>query len=158
MASLTPRFSASRAVREYTEQHYLPAAAAYRRRVADKGAIGKSIANWEHALKEKWGALRFGEVKVQTNAVHHIFEVEVFLHGLDPEAIRVELFANGTDGCGPVREEMMRVRQISGADSGHVYAAQAPATRPVTDYTARVIPHCDGVAIPLEDSRILWQR
>ena len=28
MAHLTPRFSANRAVREYTEQHYLPAAAA----------------------------------------------------------------------------------------------------------------------------------
>ncbi len=40
MARLTPRFSSSRAVREYTEQHYLPAAAAYRERAADKGAIG----------------------------------------------------------------------------------------------------------------------
>ena len=30
MAQLTPRFSANRTVREYTEQHYLPAAAAYR--------------------------------------------------------------------------------------------------------------------------------
>ena len=28
----------------------------------------------------------------------------------------------------------------------------------VADYTARVIPHCDGVAVPLEDARILWQR
>ena len=29
MARLTPRFSANRTVREYTEQHYLPAATAY---------------------------------------------------------------------------------------------------------------------------------
>jgi len=35
MAQLTPRFSASRAVCEYTEQHYLPAAAIYRLRAAD---------------------------------------------------------------------------------------------------------------------------
>ena len=40
MARLTPRFSADRTVREYTEQRYLPAAAAYRERSADKGAIG----------------------------------------------------------------------------------------------------------------------
>ena len=58
----------------------------------------------------------------------------------------------------PIREEMTRVRPLAGADSGHAYVAQVPATRPVTDYTARVIPHCDGVAIPLEDARILWQR
>ena len=37
MARLTPRFSANRTVREYTEQHYLPAAAAYRERAADQG-------------------------------------------------------------------------------------------------------------------------
>ena len=36
MARLTPRFSANRAVREYTETHYLPAAAAYRDRAADR--------------------------------------------------------------------------------------------------------------------------
>jgi len=33
-----------------------------------------------------------------------------------------------------------------------------PAARPATDYTARLIPHGDGVAIPLEEARILWQR
>jgi starch phosphorylase len=158
MASLTPRFSANRAVGEYTEQHYLPAAATYRERAADKGAVGRNIVNWEHALKEKWGALRCGAVKVQTNAAQHIFEAEVFLNGLDPSAVRVELYANGIDGSGPVREEMTRVRPLAGADSGYAYVAQVPATRRVTDYTARVIPHCDGVAIPLEDSRIQWQR
>ena len=36
MARLTPQFSANRTVREYTEQYYLPAAAAYRERAADK--------------------------------------------------------------------------------------------------------------------------
>ena len=159
MASLTPRFSATRAVCEYTEQHYLPAAAAYRTRAADKGAVAKTIANWERALNEKWGALHFGEVKVKTNAVQHaFFEAEVFLNGLDLNATRVEIYANGTNGSDPVRVEMTHARQIPGAGDVHAYAAQVPATRPATDYTARVIPHCDGVAIPLEDSRILWQR
>jgi starch phosphorylase len=158
MASLTPRFSANRAVGEYTEQHYLPAAATYRERAADKGAVGRNIVNWEHALKEKWGALRCGAVKVQTNAAQHIFEAEVHLNDLDPKFVRVELYANGIDGSGPIRQEMTRVRPLAGADSGYAYVAQVPATRRVTDYTARVIPHCDGVAIPLEDSRIQWQR
>jgi starch phosphorylase len=158
MATLTPRFSANRAVGEYTEQHYLPAAAAYRARAAAKGAVGKNIVNWEHALKEKWGTLRLGEVKVQTNAAQHIFEAEVYLNGLDPKAVRVELYAEGINGSSPIREEMTRVRPLTGADSGHAYVAQVPATRPVTDYTARIIPHCEGVAIPLEDARIQWQR
>ena len=49
MAQLTPRFSTNRAVTEYTEQHYLPAAAAYRERAADKGAIGKNGARYASA-------------------------------------------------------------------------------------------------------------
>lgn len=43
MAQLTPRFSSNRTVREYTEQQYLPAAAAYRARAAERGAMGRSM-------------------------------------------------------------------------------------------------------------------
>ena len=57
MARLTPRFSASRAVREYTEQHYLPAAAAYRLRVANKGAIGRQMVDWQHSRGSEMGAV-----------------------------------------------------------------------------------------------------
>jgi starch phosphorylase len=77
MARLTPRFSANRTVREYTEQHYLPAAAAYRMRAADKGAGGRQVVSWEQTLRQKWANLRFGEVKVQANEAQHIFEVVV---------------------------------------------------------------------------------
>jgi len=61
-------------------------------------------------------------------------------------------------GSAPVRQEMTRVRQLAGASGSYVYNAAVSAARPPAGYTARVIPHCDGVAIPLEDARILWQR
>ena len=66
MAQLTPHFSANRTVREYTEQHYLPAAATYRARAADNGAVGRQVVDWQHALEQKWAMLHFGEVKVET--------------------------------------------------------------------------------------------
>jgi starch phosphorylase len=158
MARLTPRFSSNRAVREYTEQHYLPAAATYHERAGKKGEIGVDIANWRHALDQKWTAIRFGEVKLETNSAHHVFEVQVYLADLDPAAVRVELYADGIMGGAPVRQEMKRVRELVSASGGYVYSAAVSATRPPADYTARVIPHRDGVAIPLEDPRILWQR
>jgi starch phosphorylase len=158
MASLTPRFCASRTVREYTEQHYLPAATAYRERAADKGAVGKQMVDWRHAMEKEWPALRFGETKAETNGEQHVFEVQVYLNDLDPNAARVELYADGVNGDTPVRQEMKRVGQLAGASGGYVYSAAVSAVRPPADYTARVIPHCDGVAIPLEDGRILWQR
>ena len=158
MARLTPRFSTNRAVREYTEQHYLPAASAYRERAADKGAVGAHVVDWQHALEQKWAALRFGEVKVDTDGEQHVFEAQVYLDELDPELVRVELHANGTDGALPERVEMKRVRQLVGATNGFAYRAEVPSARPATDYTARLLPNRDGVAIPLEHARILWQR
>jgi len=41
---------------------------------------------------------------------------------------------------------------------GCVYRAVVSARRPATDYTARVISHDSGVAVPLEAAHILWQR
>jgi glycogen phosphorylase len=157
MARLTPRFSANRTVREYTEQYYIPAAADYRQRAANKGAMGAQLVYWQHALEQNWSKLRFGEMKVASDEKKHAFEVQVYLNGLDPNAVRMELYADGANGAEPVRQEMMRGQQLVGAN-GYIYSAQVPAARPATDYTVRVIPHCSGVAVPLEVARILWQR
>jgi starch phosphorylase len=158
MAQLTPRFSASRTVREYTEQHYLPAASAYQLRIANRGQIGRQIVDWQRGLEQKWAALHFGEIKIETRGEQHVFEVQVFLNDLDPKAVRVELYAEGVMGGAAVRQEMERVGQSAAASGSYVYRVAVPAARPAADYTARVIPHCDKVAIPLEDARILWQR
>ena len=102
--------------------------------------------------------LRFGEVKVETRDSQHVFDVQVYLDDLDPKAVRVELYADGVNGGSPVRQEMKRVRQLAGASGGYGYSAAVSAARPPADYTARVIPHCEGVAVPLEAAHILWQR
>jgi len=158
MAQLTPRFSSNRSVREYTEQHYLPAASAYLGRAAGKGEIGVDMVNWRRALDQQWSALRFGEVKHETDVDQHVFEVQIYLDELDPDAVRVELYANSVNGSGAERVEMRRVRQLVGATHGYAYRAEVAAARPATDYTARLIPHRDGVSVPLEAARILWQR
>jgi starch phosphorylase len=158
MARLTPRFSANRTVREYTEQHYLPAAAAYHLRSANNGALGRQIVDWRHSLEQKWAALHFGEVKVETRGGQHIFEVQVSLADFEPKAVRVELFADGTNGGAPVRKEMTRIRELPGTSGGSVYSAAVSATRPPADYTARILPQLGGVAVPLEAAQILWQR
>jgi starch phosphorylase len=157
MARLTAQFSASRAVREYTEEHYLPAAAAYHKRAINKGAVGAQMVDWLHNLQQQWGSLRFGEVKVVSDDVRHLFKVDVYLGCLEPNSVQVELYADGVNGSEPELHEMRRGQPLAEAN-GSTYSAQVPATRPTTDYTARVIPQHEGVAVPLEAAQILWQR
>jgi starch phosphorylase len=158
MARLTPRFSSNRAVREYTEQYYLPAASAYRERALDKGRIGVDIINWRHALDQNWSALHFGGVQIEEHDGQHVFVVQVCLNNVDPKAVRVELYADsGMDGA-PEQYEMQHVGKLAGDAGDDLYRTAVSAARPPSDYTVRAIPHRDGVAIPLEEPRILWQR
>ena len=150
--------SASRTVREYTEKHYLPAAAACHSRSVDRGAIARRMADWVQSLDEHWATLRFGELKVETRNSEHLIDVEVYFNELDPGAVRVELYADGIRGEPPARQEMQRVGPLAGLTGGFAYHAAVSAARSPADYTPRVIAHCDGVPVPLENSRILWQR
>ena len=89
MARFTPQFSANRAVREYTEQRYLPAANNYRSRTQKRACLAGKLSNPSIGLETQWSALHFGKVKVETSGGQHAFEVQVFLGDLDPQAVRV---------------------------------------------------------------------
>lgn len=158
MAQLTPRFSTNRSVREYTEKYYLPAATAYRLRMANNGEQCLKIVDWQLGLNQKWAALHFGDIQIETEGDHHRYKLELYLAGLDPEAVWVELYADGVTGGAPVRQEMTRISPSPSTTGGYVYSASVPSSYPMADFTARVIPHFAGVMIPLEDAHIMWQR
>ncbi|MFA5262732.1 MAG: alpha-glucan family phosphorylase [Opitutaceae bacterium] len=158
MAYLTPLFSANRSVREYTEQHYLPAATAYRGRAADKGGAARKLVDWRNSLASKWSSLRFGAVTVETKGEQHVFWVDVFLKDTKPDTVRVERYADGVNGGSAIRQEMTRVRPLADESGGYAYSATVSSARPPTAYTALIMPHCDGLSVPLELSWILWQK
>ncbi len=158
MARLTPRFSANRVVREYAEQYYIPAALAYRERCADRGSAAMRLVEWQRALAQNWHSLRFGDVRVKSGDGQHEFETHVYLGGLAPEMVRVELYADSAGGSPPARLEMTRGQALVGTANAYAYHARVAAERPATDYTARVVPWHQGAALPLEAPYILWQR
>jgi len=158
MAQLTPRFSADRTVREYTEQHYLPAAKAYLDRAAKKGVKGKQILDNLNILEKKWDTMHFGEVIVKTIDNQHKVDVQVYFNELNPDTVQIELFAKGINGESPVIQKMSRGTKLEGTSNGYHYNTSVAATRPESDYTVRAIPYFQNVSAPLEISRILWQR
>jgi starch phosphorylase len=53
------------------------------------------ILDWRHALDQNPSAMRFSEVHLETDGEQRTFEVQLYLNGLDPKAVRVELYADG---------------------------------------------------------------
>jgi starch phosphorylase len=126
MAKLTPRFSASRTVREYTERYYVPAAEAFRSRTADKGAAARELAHWQDSVGQKWGGIHFGTLRSDTVAAQHVFELEVYLNGLDKDAVRVELYAEPSTAWKPRERKCTVLMQAQTAQANASTALASP--------------------------------
>jgi starch phosphorylase len=158
MSRLTPQFSANRSVCEYTERYYLPAAAAFRKRGEANGDLGRRIVAWRSELDKGWPDVRIGEIRVEPSDEFNVFNVQVYLGKINPGKISVELYAEGTDGSGPVRETMARVRTLEEKRGGYLYQARVSRDRPASDYTPRILPYFKDIAVPLEAAHIRWPR
>jgi glycogen phosphorylase len=156
MARLTPAFSANRAVRQYTEEHYISAAAAFRRRAENQGSVGVDLVAWQAELGKHWSALRFGPGTVEQRGEQNLFHVQVFLDDIDPDAVRVELYADAQKDGDPIALAMGRGERLVGATGAFTYSASVPVSRPAADYTPRLVPQHAGAFVPLEAPFILW--
>jgi starch phosphorylase len=158
MARLTPEFSATRAIREYTESHYLPAASRYRDRAADDGALGSSLLQWKLDIARHWSNVRFVSIRIDTHDGQHFFEADIAPGSLTPDQFRVELYADASHETGSSLEAMNATGPSTDTPGASTYSTQVSATRLASDYTARIVPFHVNALVPLETDRIVWQR
>jgi len=158
MARLTPEFSATRAIREYTENHYLPAAAGYLARADGNSKVGQSLLGWKQNLDQNWSSIKFGAVTVETRDGKHFFDAQVFAGAIHVQQFKVELYASSAPGNEAAIEAMTASETPAGSPGGLIYTGQIPAARPATDYTARILPSHPQASVPIEAGQILWQR
>ena len=55
--------------------------------------MGADLVAWQAELAKHWSALRFGPATVEQQDEQYLFHVQVFLDDIDPDAVRVELYA-----------------------------------------------------------------
>lgn len=159
MSRLTPLFSSTRMLHEYVEKAYLPAAKAYRRRMADGAKLAGELHVWHEKICENWRGLRFGDVRVSQAGECWRFEAQVYCGELDPSFVQVELYADPiTERDGPTHAVTTCQGPIPGAVNGYHFIGEVPATRPAYHYTPRIIPYHPQASIPLEETHILWKR
>jgi starch phosphorylase len=156
MAKLAPQFSASRAIREYAEAHYIPAAAGYRSRSEGNNDAGAGVLAWQQNIARNWGDLHFGGVGIETHDSQHFFKVKVFFGDVDPAGISLQLYANSSSEGSASIDEMVLQSITEDSDGSRVYTVSVAASRSASDYTPRVIPRNPHACVPLEANQILW--
>ncbi|MDE3212633.1 MAG: alpha-glucan family phosphorylase, partial [Bacteroidota bacterium] len=157
MAELTPRYSANRTVRQYTENYYLPAARKYLKRVTHQAEEAKKLLDIHNDLRNKWGGIQFRNLIVERIEGGYTFKVQVFLNGINNDYLAAELYANGLSDSDPEKIKMEGKPGIVGRGE-YIFVCTVITTRPSGDYTPRIYPNYLDVVVPLEDSLILWQR
>jgi starch phosphorylase len=158
MASLAPRFSSVRMLQEYVQQVYVPAAAAYRHRIAAEGALARTIDAWSRRLEQQWSSIRFGEMTEAAADGRLSVSVPVFLGEIPPDDVRVELYGDSEATGGGIVHPMTQSEPVQGAANAYMYRASIETDRPLGYFTPRVVPCHPEVRIPMELPLITWQR
>ncbi|HTY31117.1 alpha-glucan family phosphorylase [Mycobacterium sp.] len=154
MATLTPQFSSERTVRQYVEELYAPAAAAYRTRLADHCRVGTDVQSWRELIANYWSDVSFGSLHVEPAGDGHDFRVLVSLGAVGPDAVQVQLYGDAWEHGPTERIPMQRGDEvIRGTFSYHVHV-EGP--RPPETYTPRVVPYHLDASFPLEAEKICW--
>jgi len=158
MLRLTPNFSSNRAVREYVEKYYLPAANNFCERAANDSKLGIELRDWAKSITQGWPNLRFGSLTTHREENQYDFQIQVFLGELKPNAVEVELYAEPQAKERLFRQRMTLMGQLPDSDGYFLYSSKVPANRPATDYIPRVIPWHSKASVPLEVTEITWQK
>ncbi|MEU2349216.1 alpha-glucan family phosphorylase [Modestobacter sp. NPDC049651] len=153
-----PKVQATRMVRDYVEQLYVPAAGAAREMATGGYQTARDEAAWRAHLLENWPGVRVAHVEAtgvgETPEIGGGIDLraEVELPGLTPAEVTVEAAYGRVDEAdGMHAVTTLPMRHETGEGSRHWFTATVPLTRTGSfGYTVRVLPHSEHLAAPAE--------
>jgi len=158
---LAPIYSAHRMVEDYVQQAYLPAYKNYLALSRDNFTSAKELAAWRMDLMTKWSDVKIRNVRYQP--FDEIFagdkvqvQAELFVNGLSPEDISVEIYAGAVDVQGNFTNRRTETMQPKAQTSDGWIVYEGHITPDITGrfgFTVRVLPdhpllldpHCLGL-------------
>ena len=159
MARLTGYFSTNRMVREYTESYYLPAARGYRARLGSDPAGVRELEHRLQRARHHWNEIHIATVQRTHEGDQLNVDAQVYLGGLQPDEVRVELYAEPpSPGSAPERITLKRIEALPGSQGGYHYHTLISTWRSAEDYSVRLIPDHPLLRWPLELELIHWER
>jgi len=163
MATITPRFNSQRMLGEYVEKFYAPADQQWRKKSAEAFAAARRLAAWKQKVRHAWPKVRLRRVDTPVKRIPYgaslHFELAVYLDGLAPEDVAVELLLS-RPGVESRQRPPRRLRlEYRGPGEGgeSLFALDfTPDVCGKLDYRLRVYPHHELLTHPFEMGMMLW--
>jgi glycogen phosphorylase len=153
-----PKVLATRMVRDYVQQLYVPAARSSRVMAEAGYGPARTEAGWRARLLDHWGRVRVAHVEAtgagDTPEIGSTLALraEVELPGLTPSDVQVQAAYGRVDDADGLHEVTTLPMAHEHADgSRHWFTATVPLERTgAFGYTVRVLPHSEHLADPAE--------
>ncbi len=163
IASLLPRFNASRMVGEYVSRFYLPAAKGGRLYAEGGYANARSLAAWKRRVREAWNGVSLRRLDTPKKRIRFgdevRFEVAVRLNGLQPEDVVVEMLVSRPNKyhAKDLHHYRFSFSTVDAETGEHRFELNlAPSLCGRLDYRIRIYPSHALLTHPLEMGLMLW--
>lgn len=154
MDQLTAHYSANRMVREYVNAFYRPMVAQGRERTP---RIARELVLFRETITKHWPRLRFGRLAYTRSGDELKVELDVYLDGLGPELVAVDVVAEASSLGERVVQPMTLQGPLAEEAQTYHYECLVP-DRPSEHYTPRLRARNARLNLPLEAPHILWFR
>jgi starch phosphorylase len=162
IATLLPRFNATRMVMEYANRFYGPASRQWRRYSEGGFAAAQSVAAWKAKVRHAWGGVSLRRLddpmKRLTFGETMDIQIAANLNGLAPEDVRVEVLVGRASHSGQDRELEAIPMESVGWDGGDsLFRLELmPELCGRLLYRVRVYPHHELLTHPFETGLMVW--
>ncbi|WP_028574856.1 alpha-glucan family phosphorylase [Desulfonatronovibrio hydrogenovorans] len=149
LRDLAPMFSSHRMVEDYSRTAYLPAYQNFVKLEKNGFEQAKNLASWRMDLMTKWSDVKIRNVRASTEDSLHsgeelVVTAEVFINGLSPQDILVEIYSGGVDMHGDfANRKTVQMEQADSTGDGWMafQGRVVPDTTGRFGYTVRILPH-----------------
>ena len=164
MSSLTPVFNTNRMVIDYAEKYYINAHKNHINFSGDGYSLAKKISAWKKKIAGQWDKVRVVNTRfLGTDDITVGSKIsatsEVFLGGIDPEEVQVELYFGSLDRDEEISEGVaLPMSLVSSAGEFHTFEGSILCLKSGQfGFTVRVIPcHRDSARKFDPDLKITW--
>jgi len=162
MASLLPRYDASRMLGEYVSKYYLPAARQGQRYTQNGFEAAKNVAAWKARVRAAWPGVALRRLDTPKERIQFgealSIEVGVKLNGLTPADVCVELLLTRALRESAPLSHSHELTPAGGGDGGEQrYRLDLkPGLAGRLDYRIRVYPRHDQLTHPFEMGLSTW--
>jgi starch phosphorylase len=162
IASIMPRFNMHRMVTEYVGKFYASAAAQWRRYAGENFAGAQHVAEWKSRIRGAWGGVRLRRMDTPQARIRYgqplHFEVAVFLNGLDPKDVTVEMVFNRQWEESLAKGKRQALRPVRDLGNGEwLYGRElTPENCGKLDYRIRAFPEHKLLTHPFEMGLMTW--